>query len=229
MTETRGHTRVEIQNSDSSAVLNQPAYHGERTQMISIVIGDQKCLSQNRLAGAVRNPGKGIGGGIRDQRFHLLLIAADLLDGFFPKLFVAQFVRLWPVAFRPFRRDVLCLAAELQNVPLRDPYVLKHLPRGVRQALDLLPTGSCRKGGDEIVERHVRIGAAQEGKQMVAECLVVVIHFLNALSLRERVATHLTESVPGADRGPRAGTPRGVVDATGSQFTVRSRSLTHDP
>ena len=25
------------------------------------------------------------------------------------------------------------------------------------------------------------------------------------------------ESVPGADRGPRAGSPRGVVDATGSE------------
>jgi len=27
----------------------------------------------------------------------------------------------------------------------------------------------------------------------------------------------MTESVPGADRGPRAGSPRGVVDATGYQ------------
>src|SRR5260370_18597311 len=101
MTETRGHTRVEIQNSDSSAVLNQPAYHGERTQMISIVIVDQKCLSQNRLAGAVRNPGKRIGGRIRAQRFHLLLIAAGLLDGFFPKLFLSQSFTLTSQAFPP--------------------------------------------------------------------------------------------------------------------------------
>ena len=31
------------------------------------------------------------------------------------------------------------------------------------------------------------------------------------------VVPHVSE--PGADRGPRAGSPRGVVDATGSQFT----------
>ena len=37
------------------------------------------------------------------------------------------------------------------------------------------------------------------------------------------------ESVPGADRGPRAGSPRGVVDATGSQLTpgiARDRTVT---
>src|SRR5437016_13933635 len=32
------------------------------------------------------------------------------------------------------------------------------------------------------------------------------------------------ESVPGADRGPRAGSPRGVVDATGSQSSARIES-----
>src|SRR5258708_2185905 len=31
------------------------------------------------------------------------------------------------------------------------------------------------------------------------------------------IPTLVMESVPGADRGPRAGSPRGVVDATGSQ------------
>jgi len=30
----------------------------------------------------------------------------------------------------------------------------------------------------------------------------------------------MTESVPGADRGPRAGSPRGVVDATGSSVNL---------
>src|SRR5258708_3621352 len=39
----------------------------------------------------------------------------------------------------------------------------------------------------------------------------------------------MMESVPGADRGPRAGSPRGVVDATGSQPTRRSRSPNFNP
>src|SRR5437762_8824134 len=33
--------------------------------------------------------------------------------------------------------------------------------------------------------------------------------------------SHVMESVPGADRDPRAGSPRGVVDATGSQLIAR--------
>src|SRR5712671_585852 len=47
------------------------------------------------------------------------------------------------------------------------------------------------------------------------------------LSRQERVPTTMMESVPGADRGPRAGSPRGVVDATGSQR--RSRSPNFNP
>jgi hypothetical protein len=37
------------------------------------------------------------------------------------------------------------------------------------------------------------------------------------------------QSVPGADRGPRAGSPRGVVDATGSRFTGRSSLVSQHP
>jgi hypothetical protein len=43
------------------------------------------------------------------------------------------------------------------------------------------------------------------------------------------LSTTQTESVPGADRGPRAGSPRGVVDATGSQSTPRASSRGRNP
>ncbi len=36
-------------------------------------------------------------------------------------------------------------------------------------------------------------------------------------------------SVPGADRGPRAGSPRGVVDAPGSQSTRRATQAGRNP
>ena len=51
--------------------LENPIHHRECPEVISIVIGDQESFLQNRLAGAVRKPGKEIGRGIRDQRFHL--------------------------------------------------------------------------------------------------------------------------------------------------------------
>ncbi len=46
---------------------------------------------------------------------------------------------------------------------------------------------------------------------------------------RAEVLLGMMLSVPGADRGPRAGSPRGVVDATGSQFTARSSCQGHNP
>src|SRR5207248_3563985 len=48
-------------------------------------------------------------------------------------------------------------------------------------------------------------------------------------SASEAARFRVVRSVPGADRGPRAGSPRGVVDATGSQLAQRSRLAGPDP
>ena len=41
-------------------------------------------------------------------------------------------------------------------------------------------------------------------------------------------AIHVMESVPGADRGPSAGSPRGVVDATGLTLAGSNDAGTND-
>ncbi len=62
---------LSISGNRTLPAFEHSGHHHKGAEMISIVIGDQESFLQNRLAGAVRNPGKEIGRGIRDQRFHL--------------------------------------------------------------------------------------------------------------------------------------------------------------
>jgi hypothetical protein len=44
-----------------------------------------------------------------------------------------------------------------------------------------------------------------------------------------KIQEKIVKSEPGADRGPRAGSPRGVVDATGSYFDDLESLLSYGP
>src|ERR1019366_10028726 len=61
---------------------------------------------------------------------------------------------LRPVALGPFWRLVVGVAAELQDVPQREAYVLEQLPRRMRQPLGRL---TAQLGG-EILPRGAQVG-----------------------------------------------------------------------
>ena len=145
------------------------AHHYQHADVISIVIGDEECFAQDRLAVTVRDFSEEIVGGIRNEILHLFQIAAKLLNRFIPKAGIAGTSRLWPITFGPFRRDVIRSAAEFQDVPLRDSHVLEHLPGRVGQAFNLLTAGFGRKVRDEVIERDVRVAATQQREQMIAQ------------------------------------------------------------
>src|SRR5205085_4338108 len=110
----------------------------------------------------MRNLREQIGRSIRDEISHLLQIDAELRDRFLPKTCVADLFRLWPIPCGPLRRRVVLVTAEFQNVPLRNSYVLEHLPRSVRQTLNPLAACFCRKTGDKVFQIDMRIAASQK-------------------------------------------------------------------
>jgi hypothetical protein len=67
---------------------------------------------------------------------------------------------------------VFWIAAELEDVPLRDAHVLENLPRGVRQTCYALAAEFRWKIRDEILERNVRASTAKDVEQMIAEGFV---------------------------------------------------------
>ena len=75
--------------------------------------------------------------------------------------------------------------------------------------------------GGDVCEagNHFFIGISERtneaGAQQLAELLAPFGYTSSFIDIRGLSGT---ESVPGADRGPRAGSPRGVVDATGSRL-----------
>src|SRR6266853_6405009 len=151
--------------------------------MISVVVGEQERFAQDRLAVAVRNFSEEISRGIRNEIFHLFQITAEISDCFLPKFRIAGFVGPWPISFRPFRRSVTFVAAEFENVPLRDPHVLEHLPRSVGQALNPLAATLRLETSEKVFKVDVRVPATQQLQQMFAKCLrVVIYHFVAILS-----------------------------------------------
>src|SRR5258706_6201756 len=163
--------------------------------MISVVVGDQERFAQDRLAVAMRNLGEEISRGLRNEIFHLFQIAAELGNCFLPKFRIAGFVGPWQISFGQFRRSVIFVAAEFENVPLRDPHVLEHLPRSVGQVLNPLAATLRRETSEKVFKVDVRVAATQQLQQMFAKCLrVVIYHFVAILSEN-------TASTWGWDRG----------------------------
>src|SRR5438045_9394890 len=93
----------------------------------------------------------------------------DGLNAFVPSGVVRRRSRFRPIALRKFGRDMLWIAAEFEDVPLRDADVLQQLPRGVRQSLrrgDAVVRWKIRQG---IGESEVSLAASQELNQMCAD------------------------------------------------------------
>ena len=99
------------------------------------MVGEDEGFAQNGLALAVGDFGVEIGSRIFDQLDHFAQIVFEPLHRLIPLFFARRGRRLGPVALGKFGRDVLVVAAEFQNIPLRDAGVFEELPPGMREAL----------------------------------------------------------------------------------------------
>jgi len=136
--------------------------------MIGVVVGEQQRLAQNGLSVAVGNLRIQIGLRAVHEADHFLEVAAERFHGFVPGSRVGRPRRLRPVALRKTRRNVLGVAAEFQDVPLRDSRMLQKLPAGVRQSGD---EGSALRFGktlDGIHEMNVRPASLQDVDEVFA-------------------------------------------------------------
>ena len=132
------------------------------------MICQKQRLAQKRLAGAMRNLCEEIVGRIRDEILHRFQIISKLVDRCIPEIGRSQFIRVRPITFWPFRRDVICVAREFEDVPLRDAQVFKHLPGRIGKPLDLLTAFLNREIFDEILKTQVRMAAAEQLEELVA-------------------------------------------------------------
>ena len=104
---------------------------------------------------------------------HRFQIFLELRDAGIPRLGIRRLRICRPVAFRPLRRHVIRIAAELENIPLSDPHMLEKLPCGVRSRGDLLAAKFYR----EISERLYRIPHALPYRQAGSKGVPVMSPF----------------------------------------------------
>ena len=81
------------------------------------------------------------------------------------------------------------VAAELQNVPLRDTQVLEHLPSRVGQSRRLHSPQLDRPLGDDVVKRGVCALAAQQLEQVLSKLLRRVLRLAHLLALSSASAS----------------------------------------
>ena len=151
---------------DSLFTLHQHPLEGdEDSQVVSIMIGDEQRFAQDRLAVTVSDRREQIGRLLGDQALHFIKVGAKSCDRLMPGVrssIARRSFSLRPVALRPRRRHMIRIAAEFQYVPLRDPHVLKNLPRRVRDMLYLSINQLDGKVCDHAFKVDVRAAAAQQ-------------------------------------------------------------------
>src|SRR5262249_36836851 len=85
---------------------------------IGVVVGNEQRLAQDRLPLAVRDRREQVRGRVRDQVLHRLQIGAEGGEAPLPGAIIRRSIALGPVPVRKLWRDVLWVAAELEDVPL---------------------------------------------------------------------------------------------------------------
>src|SRR5712692_4261222 len=138
-----------------------------------MVICQHQRLAQNGLAVPMRNLRKQIRARILYQSNHLVQVVLELLHAFVPIGFAYRARRFWPIAFRKSGRDMLSVAAEFENVPLRDARMLQQLPTSVRQAGRKRTALVGRELFQRVHELHVRGAALQQIDHVLAQRRIV--------------------------------------------------------
>ncbi len=155
-------------SSPRRPVAEEAAQGDDLTDVVGVVIGDQQSLAQQRLAVAPGELDEEVARRILNQVAHRLEVPAKSLDAGLPRAVVRWRIVRRPIALGPRRRDVLGVAAELEDVPLGDPQVLDQPPRGVRLPLRPDAPQCGRQALHRGVEVEVGIAAAQQIDQVPA-------------------------------------------------------------
>jgi hypothetical protein len=129
------------------------------------VIGQQQRLAQNRLPIAPWDPRIEIDLRSATSSLHRPQIFLECGHTRLPSFLIRGRFRRRPVSFRPFRGDMLCIAAELQNVPLAETHVFEQHPRSVREVRDFGSGELHRPVAHGVVEADVRTAAFQQVEQ----------------------------------------------------------------
>src|SRR5208282_2598383 len=145
--------------------------------MICVVIGHQQGFAENGLAVAPWDSGQQVGLGIFYQILHRLEVLPEFFHTCIPNGGGRRSFCLRPIPFGPFRRDVFRVAAEFQNVPLRDAQVFQQHPERVGQAGRLLSKQFVRNVGDYFFELGVGATSIEQVNHMLAQHLVFILIF----------------------------------------------------
>src|SRR5438034_761404 len=111
----------------------EPPHRNELADVIRVVIEHEYQLAQIRLARAVRDLREQIHLRVGGQPLQRSQIAAKRRDAGVPRRAIGRRLAARPIMFRPLRLRVLRVAAELEDVELRQSKVLEELPWRIRQ------------------------------------------------------------------------------------------------
>src|SRR5579885_3224029 len=146
-----------------------PAEIDELAEVIGVVVGKEESFSEHGLAFAMRKSREKIGARIPHKLDHGSKVALERLDAGVPCVFAGRVGRLGPVAAGKIRRDVIGIAAELEDVPLCDAGVLEKLPAGVAKAGSKRPALDFGKAFESVHEMNVSAAALEQISEMFAE------------------------------------------------------------
>src|SRR5215467_5643331 len=142
--------------------------------MIRIVVRKKQRFAKNRLAVTMRNLRAQVGLGIFYQADHFFQVTLERLQSLVPGGRVRRTWRFRPIALRKSGRDMFRIAAEFENVPLRNPRMFQKLPARVWQSRDESAAFGFGEALDGVDEVNVRAAALQKVDEMFAQGFVVV-------------------------------------------------------
>src|SRR5947209_2362129 len=140
--------------------------------MMGIVVRYQHCFPKNRLSISPRNLCEQIRFRIAYELLHGFEILVERLNTLVPRRCGRWRRLLWPIILRPAELFVFRIAAEIENVPLRDAQMFEEHPCRMRQSLRDRATQFSRKITDDLVESRMRVAAIEQFEKMFAERLV---------------------------------------------------------
>ena len=135
-------------------------------------------LALRQPAFSVRDGQVQVGMRIGHECLHPFKVAAELLDAFLPGCIARRSIAIRPVSVGPGRRNVLRIDAELHNVPLGGPHMLRQMPSGERKVSLLHPAQTRGESADGTLKADVgAAAAAQQIEQVIAQSVVAMRTF----------------------------------------------------
>src|SRR5262245_4843242 len=144
----------------------------ELANVIGGVIGNQEDRAQIRLVPPARRYLCGEIVHVARQGFQLVTRSCERRDALLPCLSTRRF-RCGPVIVGPLHGvHILRIHAEVEDVVLRQPYVLELLPGGMVEPRRTRAALICRDAVDSFVESDVRLFPIEHADEVIANCVV---------------------------------------------------------